>query len=218
MQWTAGVSSSRLRQTVQNLLLWCVGSDQQCATGFLIMQGAIPEQGVTTLVTHLSWTIKLQTEFERRKQKIQFNEMLQLTVAIAICLFIDVNWIHLSFMETVMNKYMTSKHRSMCNVQHPVHSTDMVILSFHEIYVAQNASVHFVLVSDGLWRCSIAVTFTSTSASCGGIGGVPYAPTNHQPSQPISRHYVCAINTDSINTLIINEWMRNCNDCLLLYL
>lgn len=62
MQWTAGVSSNRLRHTVQNFLLWCVGSDQQWATGFLMMQGAIPEQGVTTLVTHLSCTMKLQTD------------------------------------------------------------------------------------------------------------------------------------------------------------
>lgn len=61
MQCTAGVSSNRLRQTVQNFLLWCVGSDQQCATGFLIIQGAIPEQGVMTFVTHLSCTMKLQT-------------------------------------------------------------------------------------------------------------------------------------------------------------
>jgi hypothetical protein len=61
MQWTAEVSSKRFRQTLQNLLLWCVGSDQQCATGFLIRHGATPEHGVTTLVTHFSWTIKLQT-------------------------------------------------------------------------------------------------------------------------------------------------------------
>lgn len=70
MQCTAGVSSNRLRQTVQNFLLWWVGSDQQCATGFLIIQGAIPEQGVMTFVTHLSCTMKLQTE--NRKENL-FN-------------------------------------------------------------------------------------------------------------------------------------------------
>lgn len=68
MQWTAAVSSKRFRQTLQNLLLWCVGSDQQCATGFLIKHGATPEHGVTTLVTHFSWTIKLQT-VKRRNVK-----------------------------------------------------------------------------------------------------------------------------------------------------
>lgn len=67
MQCTAGVSSNRLRQTVQNFLLWWVGSDQQCATGFLIIQGAIPEQGVMTFVTHLSCTMKLQTETKDEK-------------------------------------------------------------------------------------------------------------------------------------------------------
>lgn len=88
-QCTAGVSSNRLRQTVQNFLLWWVGSDQQWATGFcaewndtwqlysfvlncecelhrrlrtFIIHGAMPEQGVTTLLTHRSWMIKLQTE------------------------------------------------------------------------------------------------------------------------------------------------------------
>lgn len=92
MQWTAGVSSKRFRQTVQNFLLWCVGSDQQWATGFckygrkcipivienlkwkfneltLIKHGAIPEHGVTTLVTHFSWTMKLQTEMVERMGK-----------------------------------------------------------------------------------------------------------------------------------------------------
>lgn len=72
MQCTAGVSSNRLRQTVQNFLLWWVGSDQQCATGFLIIQGAIPEQGVMTFVTHLSCTMKLQTE---NKEKAIVNLM-----------------------------------------------------------------------------------------------------------------------------------------------
>lgn len=67
MQWTAATSSKRLRQTVQNFLLWCVGSDQQCATGFLIKNGAIPEHGVTTLVTHFSWTIKLHTAKKKEK-------------------------------------------------------------------------------------------------------------------------------------------------------
>lgn len=74
IQWTAGVSSNRLRQTVQNFLLWCVGSDQQCATGFLMMQGAVPEQGVTTLVTHLSWTIKLHTAIENKWRKDEIKK------------------------------------------------------------------------------------------------------------------------------------------------
>lgn len=35
MQWIAGASSKRFRQTLQNNFLLCViGSDQQCATGF----------------------------------------------------------------------------------------------------------------------------------------------------------------------------------------
>lgn len=62
MQCTAELSSNLLRQTLQNLRLTCVGSDQQWATGFLIRQGAIPEQGVTTFVTHFSCTMKLQAE------------------------------------------------------------------------------------------------------------------------------------------------------------
>lgn len=66
MQWTAAVSSSLFRQTLQNRRLWCVGSDQQCATGFFIKHGATPEHGVTTFVTHFSWTIKLQTIEERK--------------------------------------------------------------------------------------------------------------------------------------------------------
>lgn len=66
MQWTAATSSKRLRQTVQNFLLWCVGSDQQCATGFFIKNGAMPEHGVTTFVTHFSWTIKLHTAKKKR--------------------------------------------------------------------------------------------------------------------------------------------------------
>lgn len=61
MQWTAVVSSNLFRQTLQNLLLWCIGSDQQWATGFLIIHGATPEHGVTTFVTHFSCTMKLQT-------------------------------------------------------------------------------------------------------------------------------------------------------------
>lgn len=70
MQWTPGVSSNRFLQTLQNLRLWCVGSDQQCATGFLIKHGAIPEHGVITLVTHFSWTTKLQAE---RKEREKFS-------------------------------------------------------------------------------------------------------------------------------------------------
>lgn len=61
MQCTAAVSSNRFRHTLQKRRLWCAGSDQQCATGFLIKHGATPEHGVTTFVTHFSWTIKLQT-------------------------------------------------------------------------------------------------------------------------------------------------------------
>ena len=34
IQCTDGVSSKRLRHTVQNFFLCVVGSDQQCATGF----------------------------------------------------------------------------------------------------------------------------------------------------------------------------------------
>lgn len=61
IQWRAGASSNRFRHTVQNFLLWCVGSDQQWATGFFIMHGAMLEQGVTTLGIHFSCTMKLQT-------------------------------------------------------------------------------------------------------------------------------------------------------------
>lgn len=60
-QWTAGVSSRRFRQTEQNFRLCCVGSDQQCATGFRMRYGATPRHGVITFVTHFSCTIKLQT-------------------------------------------------------------------------------------------------------------------------------------------------------------
>lgn len=59
MQCTAELSSNLLRQTLQNLRLTCVGSDQQWATGFLMRHGAMPEHGVTTLVTHFSCTMKL---------------------------------------------------------------------------------------------------------------------------------------------------------------
>lgn len=37
------------------------------------MRGATPEQGVTTLVTHLSWTIKLQTEKKCHILNIIYN-------------------------------------------------------------------------------------------------------------------------------------------------
>lgn len=61
MQCMDGVSSSRFRHTVQKRRLWCVGSDQQCATGFLMMHGAMPVQGVTTFDTQRSCTMKLHT-------------------------------------------------------------------------------------------------------------------------------------------------------------
>lgn len=78
MQWTAAVSSSLFRQTLQNRRLWCVGSDQQCATGFLIKHGATPEHGVTTFVTHFSWTMKLQTvEGETNETSLKITEHFQ---------------------------------------------------------------------------------------------------------------------------------------------
>lgn len=86
MQWTAATSSNRLRQTVQNFLLWCVGSDQQCATGFLIKNGAIPEHGVTTLVTHFSWTIKLHTAKKKKAKKFTIDVWRNFDVM----LFVDV--------------------------------------------------------------------------------------------------------------------------------
>lgn len=73
MQWTAGDSSIRFRHTVQNFLLWWVGSDQQCPTGFLMMHGAMLEQGVTTLGIHFSCTMKLHTAKTERGTKTEWK-------------------------------------------------------------------------------------------------------------------------------------------------
>lgn len=43
------LSSSRLRQTLQNFLLWCTCSDQQCATGFCV------QQNKTSFISHFSF-------------------------------------------------------------------------------------------------------------------------------------------------------------------
>lgn len=45
------LSSSRLRQTLQNFLLWCTCSDQQCATGFCV------QQNKTSFISHFFFSL-----------------------------------------------------------------------------------------------------------------------------------------------------------------
>lgn len=47
------LSSSRLRQTLQNFLLWCTCSDQQCATGFCV------QQNKTSFISHFFFSLSL---------------------------------------------------------------------------------------------------------------------------------------------------------------
>lgn len=58
------LSSSRLRQTLQNFLLWCTCSDQQCATGFCV------QQNKTSFISHFF----LSLSFSVTQKRIIFDE------------------------------------------------------------------------------------------------------------------------------------------------